>query len=77
MRKNPERVAWAVLLLAFATFCAIIVCVPLGVRWYLLYAEREETALVESLVGTVIIEPPVGSGPIPLVKGSSRQVPPG
>ncbi|MBC7316902.1 MAG: FecR domain-containing protein, partial [Chloroflexi bacterium] len=33
--------------------------------------------LVESLVGTVIIEPPVGSGPIPLVKGSSRQVPPG
>lgn len=77
MRKNPERVAWVVLLLAFATFCAIVVSVPLGVRWYLLYAEREETALVESLVGTVIIEPPVGSGPIPLVKGASRYVPPG
>lgn len=77
MRKNPERVAWAVLLLAFAAFCAIAVSVPLGVRWYLLYAEREEMALVESLVGTVIIEPPVGSGPVPLVKGASRQVPPG
>ena len=74
MRKNPEQVAWAVTLLAFATFCLIIVAVPLGIRWYVLYAEREHSALVESLVGTVVIEPAVGRGPMPLSKGGSQVI---
>jgi len=72
MRKNPERVAWAVTLVAFVTFCLFIVGVPLGVRWYIQHAQSQKSAVVESLVGTVVIEPPVGRGPTPLSKGESQ-----
>ena len=71
MRKNPERAAWAVMLSALTIFCTLIVAVPLGIHRYIHYAEKEHDALVESLVGTVVVEPPVGSGPIPLSKGQS------
>lgn len=74
MRNNPERVAWGVLLVAFVLFCAIIVFVPLSIRAYILSAVREEEALVESLVGTVVVDPPVGSGPIPLSKGQRMTI---
>ncbi|HHX63696.1 MAG TPA: hypothetical protein GX702_02285, partial [Chloroflexi bacterium] len=55
MRRNPERLAWFVLLTAFAIFCVIIIGGPLSVRWYLRHAERKQVATVESLVGTVIV----------------------
>jgi len=74
MKRTPERVAWIVLLLSFAFFCLIIVAIPLGIRWYLLYAQQEHKASVESLMGTVIVEPPVGRGPTPLSKGQSMVV---
>ena len=74
MRRNPERVAWIVILLAFAAFCSIVVAVPLGIRWYSLNAQKDHEALVESLGGTVVIEPPVGRGPVPLSTGQSMSV---
>lgn len=74
MRRNPERLAWAILLMAFVTFCVIVVGVPLGIRWYLLNAEVKRTALVEPLVGTVVVEPPLGGGPAPLSKGQNLAV---
>ncbi|MHB0859544.1 MAG: FecR family protein [Anaerolineae bacterium] len=74
MRSNPERVAWLVLLSAFAAFVLIAVGVPLGVRWRLVHAEAQHSAVIESLSGTVVVEPPVGSGPIPLSKGQSLTV---
>lgn len=74
MRRNPERLAWAILLAAFAVFCLIVVGVPLGVRWYVLNAEVKRTALVEPLVGTVVVEPQFGVGPTPLSKGQSLTV---
>ncbi|MCD6519547.1 MAG: FecR domain-containing protein [Anaerolineae bacterium] len=74
MKRNPERIAWAVLLASFAIFCLIVVGVPLGVRWYIRHAEREHKALVESLSGTIVVEPPVGRGPIPLSKGQETSI---
>jgi hypothetical protein len=74
MRSGPERVAWAVLLLSFAAFALLVVGGPLGVRWYIASAEREQKAVVESLLGTVVVEPPVGSGAVPLGKGQSMAV---
>jgi hypothetical protein len=71
MRTRPERVAWIVLVLAFLAFCAIAVATPLGVRWYIRSAESERKALVESLTGTVVVEPPVGNVAVPLGKGQS------
>ena len=77
MRAAPERVAWLVLLFSFAALCTVMVAVPLGVRWYVLNAEKEHDATVESLVGTVVVEPPVGRGPVPLSRGESMSVPEG
>ena len=69
MGAKPERVAWVVLIFAFLAFCAIVVAVPLGARWYLHNAESDRKALVESLTGTVVVEPPVGSVAVPIGKG--------
>jgi len=38
LRRNPERTAWVILTAAFVIFCALAVGVPLGIRWYVLYA---------------------------------------
>jgi hypothetical protein len=74
MTRNPERIGWVILWLAFLAFCILAVAIPLGVRWHLLYSERERKALVESLTGTVVVEPSVGRGPLPLSKGQSTEV---
>jgi hypothetical protein len=66
--------AWIVLLIAFASFCVLATAIPLGVRYYLTHAEDEVVATVESLAGTIVIEPPVGAGPLPLGKGQSATV---
>lgn len=77
MRGKPERVAWVVLLAAFTLFVVLAVSIPLAIRWNRQYAEDERTATVESLVGTIVVEQPVGSGPVPLGKGQSMVVPEG
>ena len=77
MRRKPERVAWMVLLLAFATFCLIVVAVPLGVHRYIRNAEKEHEASVESLAGTIVVEPPLGVAPVPLSAGQNMSVPEG
>ena len=77
MRQNPERTAWLILLTAFTAFCVIVVAVPLSVRWVLFNAQVERKASVESLAGTIVVEPLAGSGPIPLGKGAGSVVPEG
>ena len=77
MKRNPLRMAWVILLFAFALFCLTAVAVPLGARWHISNAEDTQEALVESLVGTVVVEKPVGLSPMPLGKGQSMTVPEG
>ncbi len=77
MHAKPERVAWVVLLAAFGTLVLLAVGIPLGIRWHRSTAEDEHTATVESLVGTVVVEQPVGAGPVPVGKGQSMVVPEG
>ncbi|MCE5259121.1 MAG: hypothetical protein LLG44_08705 [Chloroflexi bacterium] len=77
MRRNPERIAWIFLITAGLLFCLIVVGVPLGVRHFLLTSQHEQKALVESISGTVVVEPPLGRGAIPLSKGESMSVPEG
>ena len=74
MRDNPQRVAWTVLLIAFATFCSLIILVPLSVRWYLLNAMDEEVTAVTSVHGTVLAETRKASLPIPITDGSTIEV---
>ncbi len=74
MRNNPERLAWTVLLLAFVTFCVLVVAVPLGVRWYILNATNAKTTAVTSIRGTVLIERPNATLPVPIVDGDTQDV---
>jgi len=74
MRENPERLAWAVLLLAFTTFCVLAVAIPLSVRWYLLNSMRAETTAVTSVRGTVLAETRKASLPIPITDGTTTEV---
>jgi len=77
MRHNPERLAWLVLVAAFAIFCLLAVAVPLGIHWHLHYAEVKDQAAIESLLGTIAVEPLAGTGPVPLTKGSGMLAPEG
>jgi hypothetical protein len=74
MRQKPERVAWLVLLAAFFTLCLIVVIGPWSVRYWVTRAEDTARATVESLIGTIIVEQPVGQGSLPLAKGQSTTV---
>lgn len=75
MKERAQRLAWLVVSLAFVAFCVLGAGIPLAIRWYVRQAQREYQVSVESLVGTVVVEPPVGGGPVPLTKGESKSVP--
>ncbi len=60
MRKNPERLAWIVLLTAFAVFCTIAVSLPLGVRAYVRGATSAQRTRLTPISGTIrVLEPGV------------------
>lgn len=56
MRKNPERVAWTVLALAFVAFCALATGVPLSIRSYLLNATDSPDTQLQVIEGTVLVQ---------------------
>ncbi len=74
MRAKPERTAWFILWSALFVFIAIIVGVPVGVRHYVVTAEDEQPAILETLMGTVVIDPIVGVGPTPVTKDQTAEV---
>jgi len=47
MRKNPERLAWIVLLISFFTCVSLAVFVPLGGRWYVLNARTGQNVTLD------------------------------
>jgi hypothetical protein len=71
MRSNPERLAWTMLLAAFATFCTLVVGIPLGIRWYLLNAMNAEQIAVTSVHATAFVQPRNASVPIPVTDGTT------
>jgi hypothetical protein len=77
MRRNPERVAWSVLLAAFVVFGALAVFIPLGIRWYLTNAMRAYEAKVTCLEGTAVVEDPEQGSARPVLKGETFSVPEG
>lgn len=74
-RKNPQRLAWAILLSSFFTCCAVGVGVPLAIRSILLYATASPPAHLEVLSGTILLQEPGASEPIGVT--SARPVPEG
>jgi hypothetical protein len=63
MKKNPERLAWTVLLGAFGVFCVLAISIPLGVRWYITTATRPQATQLEVIGGTVLVDAPGQSSP--------------
>jgi hypothetical protein len=58
MRKNPERLAWITLTIAFATFCFLVVSIPLGIRWYVINAAQVHETSLSAIRGTVQVQEP-------------------
>jgi hypothetical protein len=61
MRQNPERLAWTILLAAFAAFCVIAVGLPVMARSYVRSATQPLHSQVNAQRGTVRVER-AGSG---------------
>lgn len=77
MRRNPERLAWAILWIAFALFCTLTISIPLGIRWYLIHATKAYEARVTCLEGTAVVEDPRHGTAKPVLKGETISVPEG
>ncbi len=76
MRKNPERLAWTVLLTAFAIFCALAVSLPLGVRAYVRSTTSAQMTRLTPINGIIRILEPGTEEPI-AVTGTKNDVPEG
>lgn len=61
LRKNPERLAWITLSIAFATFCFLAVTIPLGIRWYLINATQVHKTSLTAVKGTIQVREPNAS----------------
>lgn len=64
MRNNPERIAWTVLWLSFATFCILVTGIPLGVRSFLQNATDKQDTQMRVIDGTVLVQKANGGEPI-------------
>ena len=56
MRRNPEGLAWFVLLASFSACCLIAVGTPLSVRWYLDRAISHQLPSLTAINGTTSVE---------------------
>ncbi|MBN1642586.1 MAG: FecR domain-containing protein [Anaerolineae bacterium] len=69
--------AWAVVLAGFVTFCAILVGVPLGIRYYIVHAtDVQDTVLEEPIDGVVYVRLP-GALDMIAVADRNQEVPEG
>ncbi len=55
MRRDPQKFAWAILLVSFFLFCALAVAIPLTIRWWIINAEDSHEATLKVISGTVLM----------------------
>lgn len=60
MEHNAERLAWSVLIAAFAVFCALLILIPRGVDLYLSTAMSSRPVQLDVIRGTVLWLPAGG-----------------
>ncbi len=63
-RENPERLAWAVILVSFTLFLVLAVTVPLAIRYGLRYATVSQEARLEPTLGTLLLYPSETAEPV-------------
>lgn len=74
MKRNPERTAWTILLIAFGIFCSFSIIVPLSIRWYIVNATDPFETSVTSVRGTVLIGDPNAELSPSLPDGSTASI---
>jgi hypothetical protein len=62
--RNPERMAWLVILGAFVAFLFLCATIPVGLRYYLEHATASQTATLEVIDGTPRYRVPGAVAPI-------------
>jgi len=67
LRKNPERLAWIILSIAFAIFCLLVLSIPLGIRWYVINATQVHKTSLAAVRGTVVVQEPDAVGPMAVI----------
>lgn len=55
MRRDPQKVAWAILLASFFVFCILAVSIPLTIRWWIITATTSPDATLEVINGTILV----------------------
>lgn len=71
--QSRERVAWAILLIAFFVFVVLAVSTPLAVRWYIRNATRAQPATVQGSSATTLISMAGAPGPLALQAGARQE----
>ncbi len=69
---SRERLAWAILLTAFAIFCLLAVGIPLTIRWYIHNATRPQLATLTGTLGTTLVIAPSVPSPFAVAEGVRR-----
>jgi hypothetical protein len=67
LRKNPERLAWITLSIAFAVFCLLVVSIPLGIRWYVINATQVHETSLSAIRGTIVVQEPDAVGSMAVI----------
>jgi hypothetical protein len=70
--QSRERLAWLILIGAFAIFVVLAITTPLAVRWYLWRATVAQRATIEVNSGTIPVVQSEGAAPIAVAEGSAR-----
>ncbi len=55
MRRDQQKVAWAILLASLLVFCILAVSIPLTIRWWIITATTSPDATLEVINGTVLV----------------------
>jgi len=55
VRRDPQKVAWAILLASCFLFCTLAVIIPLAIRWWIITATTSYDATLEVINGTVLV----------------------
>lgn len=63
-RENPERLAWAVLLVSFAFFVLLAIAVPWAMKMTIRYATAAQEARLEPTLGTLLLYPNASAEPM-------------
>jgi hypothetical protein len=68
MRKNPERLAWVVLLTSFFICIGLTAAMPLGVRAFILFSQIEQTVTLEVQRGSLRVLRPSDVIPVAIAE---------